>query len=139
MRALGESLPIAILFSFDKKLMPAAIVERDRELFLPGAGRLGLSHGADLLLKEIAEQHAVRLRPGGTFSHQLFSGLVKRSRPLRQRLPLELQRHAGAGRALLQLLAHIAHQFRGAADERSELDSDIVNEIVLKHLAFLGG
>jgi len=53
-------------------------------------------HQADLLLKEIAEQHAIRLRPCGTFSHQLFSGLVKRSRPLRQRLPLELQHHAGA-------------------------------------------
>src|SRR5580704_12160651 len=62
MCALGESLPIAILFPFDIKLMPAAIVERDRELFLPGASRLGLSHEADLLLKEIAEQHAIRLR-----------------------------------------------------------------------------
>jgi len=61
------------------------------------------------------------------------------SGPLRQRLPLELQHHAGAGRAQLQLFAHIAHEFRGAADERSEFDSDIVNEIVLKHLAFLGG
>src|SRR5207244_5577638 len=131
-RAPSESMPVAILFPFDVKLMPAAIVEGHRELLLPGAGRLGLSHAADLLLQKIAEQHTVRLRPGGTFPHQLFSGLIERSRPFRQRLPLELQHHAGTGRTQLQLLVHIADQLRAAADERTDFDRNIVTQVIFK-------
>src|SRR5580700_2732881 len=76
--AFGESVPIAILFPFDVKLMPPTVVKGNRQLLLPRGGRLGLSYTADLLLEEIAEQHTVRWRPGGTFSHELFSGLVER-------------------------------------------------------------
>src|SRR5207249_2773631 len=63
-RAPSESMPVAILFPFDVKLMPAAIVEGHRELLLPGAGRLGLSHAADLLLQKIAEQRSEERRVG---------------------------------------------------------------------------